>query len=126
LILYCSLPNDLLRASAPAFETVFVSGTLYRATGVILYHFSEAYYGQLDLFGEGVRMQRLSHLYESVDALSAKYGTHTLVLAASLPAHLHAQHAGERGELPERQRTLLPSETSRKRLGIPMLLAEVT
>jgi hypothetical protein len=70
-------------------------------------------------------MQRLSNLYESVDALSAKYGKHTLFLGASLPAHLHAQHAGERGELPERHLTLLPGETSRKRLGIPMFLGEV-
>jgi hypothetical protein len=119
-------PNDLLRAIAPAFDAVFAPGTLYRATGVILHHFSEAYYGQLDLFGEVVRLQRLSHLYESVDALSAKYGTHTLFLAASLPAHLHAQHAGDRGELPERQVHLLPGETRRKRLGIPMFMGEVT
>lgn len=46
-------------------------------------------------------MQRLSNLCESVDALSAKYGKHTLVLAAGLPVHLHVQHAGNRGELPE-------------------------
>jgi DNA polymerase-4/DNA polymerase V len=118
-------PNDILRAIAPAFDAVFIPGTLYRATGVILHHFSEAYYGQLDLFGEVVRLQRLSNLYESVDALSAKYGKHTLFLAASLPAHLHAQHAGDRGELPERQVTLLPGETPRKRLGIPMFLGEV-
>jgi DNA polymerase-4/DNA polymerase V len=118
-------PNDLLRAIGPAFDAVFVAGTLYRATGVILHHFSEAYYGQLDLFGEVVRMQRLSNLYESVDALSAKYGKHTLFLAASLPAHLHAQHAGDRGERPERQVTLLPGETPRKRPGIPLLLGEV-
>jgi DNA polymerase-4/DNA polymerase V len=118
-------PNDLLHAIGPAFEALFVAGTLYRATGVILHHFSEAYSGQLDLFGEVVRMQRLSNLYESVDALSAKYGKHTLFLAASLPAHLHAQHAGAQGELPERQGTLLPGETARKRLGIPLFLGEV-
>jgi DNA polymerase-4/DNA polymerase V len=119
-------PNDLLRTIAPAFEALFVAGTLYRATGVILHHFSEAYYGQLDLFGEVVRMQRLSHLYESVDALSAKYGKHTLFLAASLPAHLHAQHAGDRGDRPDRHITLLPGETPRKRLGIPLLMGDVT
>jgi DNA polymerase IV len=119
-------PNDILHAMAPAFDALFVAGTPYRATGVILHHFSEAYYGQPDLFGEVVRMQRLSNLYESVDALSAKYGKHTLLLCASLPAHLHAQHAGERGELPERHVALLPGETSRKRLGIPMFMGEVT
>jgi hypothetical protein len=83
------------------------------------------YYGQLDLFREVVRMQRLSNLYESVDALSGKYGRHTLFLGASLPAHLHAQHAGERGEFPERHITLLPGETPRKCLGIPMPMEDV-
>jgi DNA polymerase-4 len=119
-------PNEVLRVIAPAFAAVFVTGTRYRATGVILHHFSEAYYGQLDLFGEVVRMQRLSNLYESIDALSAKYGKYTLCLGASLPAHLHAQHAGARGELPERHLTLLPGETPRKRLDIPMLIGDVT
>jgi hypothetical protein len=55
-------PNDILCAIATAFEAVWKAGTLYRATGVILRHFSEAYYGKLDLFGEVVRMQRLSNL----------------------------------------------------------------
>jgi hypothetical protein len=41
---------------------------------VILSKLTEAYYGQLDLFGEAIRMQRLSNLYESVDALREKYG----------------------------------------------------
>ena len=59
-------PNAILRAITPAFDAVFAPGTLYRATGVILHHFSEEYYGQLDLFGEVVRMQRLSNLYESI------------------------------------------------------------
>jgi nucleotidyltransferase/DNA polymerase involved in DNA repair len=118
-------PSDLLRAVAPAFDAVFAAGTSYRATGVILHHFSEEYYGQLDLFGEVVRLQRLSNLYESVDALSAKYGKHTLFLRASLPAHLHARHAGDRGELPERHLSLLPGETPRKRLGIPFFMGEV-
>ena len=110
---------------SPAFDNLFASGTLYRATGVILCKLSEAYYGQLDLFGEVVRLQRLSNLYESVDTLREKYGKHTVFLGASFLAHTHAQHDGERGHLPERQRQLLPGETTRKRLGIPMFLGEV-
>src|SRR5262249_56811622 len=58
-----SFPNDILRVVAPAFADLFVPSTLYRATGVILCKLSEAYYGQLDLFGEVVRLQRLSNLY---------------------------------------------------------------
>src|SRR4030095_14637199 len=59
-------PNDILHAMAPAFDALFVAGTPYRATGVILHHFSEAYYGQPDLFGGVVRMQRLSDIYAYV------------------------------------------------------------
>ena len=120
-----SFPNDLLRVVSPAFDDLFASGTLYRATGVILSKLSEAYYGQLDLFGEVIRLQRLSHLYESVDTLREKYGKHTVFLGASFLAHTQAQHDGARGLLPERQRALLPGETARKRLGIPMFMGEV-
>src|SRR5262245_11493610 len=83
------------------------------------------YYGQLDLFGEAIRLQRLSNLYESIDTLREKYGKHTVFLGASYLAHTHAQHESERGHLPERQRELLPGETARKRLGIPMFMGEV-
>jgi DNA polymerase-4/DNA polymerase V len=118
-------PNDILHAVNSAFEELFSPATAYRATGVILSKLTEAYYGQLDLFGEAIRMQRLSNLYESVDTLREKYGKHTVFLGASFLAYTHAQHDGERGHLPERQRQLLPGETTRKRLGIPMFLGEV-
>jgi hypothetical protein len=46
-------------------------------------------------------------------------------LGASFLAHTQAEHDGARGQLPERQRALLPGETARKRLGIPMFMGEV-
>jgi nucleotidyltransferase/DNA polymerase involved in DNA repair len=119
-------PNDILRAVASAFENMFDPAVSYRATGVILLKLTEAYYGQLDLFGEAIRMQRLSNLYESVDTLREKYGKHTVFLGASFLAHQSAQHDGERGHVPERRQQLLPGETARKRLGIPMFMGEVT
>ena len=118
-------PNDILHAVTQAFEDLFSPSMAYRATGVMLSKLTEAYYGQLDLFGEAIRMQRLSNLYESVDTLREKYGKHTVFLGASFLAHQSAQHDSERGHLPERQRELLPGETTRKRLGIPMFLGEV-
>jgi DNA polymerase IV len=119
-------PNDILRAVTPAFDDLFSPTTPYRATGVILSKLTEAYYGQLDLFGETIRMQRLSNLYESVDTLREKYGKHTVFLGASFLAHRSAQHDGDRRHLPERKQQLLPGETARKRLGIPMFMGEVT
>jgi DNA polymerase-4/DNA polymerase V len=120
-----SFPNDLLHVVSPAFDDLFAPATLYRATGVILCKLSEAYYGQLDLFSEVIRLQRLSNLYESVDTLREKYGKHTVFLGASFLAHTQAQHDGERGHLPERQQVLLPGETPRRRLGIPMFMGDV-
>ena len=118
-------PNDILGAVAQAFEDLFDPAAAYRATGVILCKLTEAYYGQLDLFGETIRMQRLSNLYESVDTLREKYGKHTVFLGASFLAHKSAQHDGARGHLPERRHELLPGETARKRLGIPMFMGDV-
>src|SRR5262249_11793854 len=60
-------PNDILHAVTPVFADLFDPAAAYRATGVILLKLTEAYYGQLDLFGEAIRLQRLSNLYESVD-----------------------------------------------------------
>ena len=51
-----------------------------------------------------------------------KYGKHTVFLGASKLAYQSAQHDGVRGHLPDRRRALLPGETARKRLGIPMFL----
>jgi len=90
-------PNDILQAVHPAFEELFSPSTAYRATGVILCKLTEAYYGQLDLFGEAIRMQRLSNLYESVDTLREKYGKHTVFLGARCPFHkFTASHAAAR------------------------------
>src|SRR5262244_2535275 len=47
-------PNDILKAVLPVFEDLFNASTAYRATGIILLKLSEAYYGQLDLFGEAI------------------------------------------------------------------------
>ena len=118
-------PNDILHAVNPAFEDLFSPQAAYRATGVILSKLTEAYYGQLDLFGEAIRMQRLSNLYECGDSLREKYGKHTVFLGASFLAHQSAQHEGERGHLSDRRLEPLPGETTRKRLGIPMFLGEV-
>jgi hypothetical protein len=67
----------------------------------------------------------MERLFESVDAIKAKYGKHTLFLGSSFLAHQHAQHGGARGVAPERQRVLFKGETKRKRLGIPMFRGKV-
>ncbi len=45
---------------------------------------------------------------------------------AGLDGAAEAQHAGDRGHVPDRTEQLLPGETKRKRLGISMFMGEVT
>jgi hypothetical protein len=40
---------------------------------------------------------------------------------SEIAAITQARHQGERGDVPERQRTLLKGETARRRLGLPFL-----
>ena len=80
---------------------------------------------KLDLFGESFRIERMERLFQCVDAIKTKYGKHTLFLGSSFLAHQHAQHAGARGETPERRRALFKGETARKRLAIPMYRGKV-
>jgi hypothetical protein len=60
-----------------------------------------------------------------IDQIKAKYGKHTLFPGSSFYAHRTAPHEGERGMVPERKRKLRKGETSRKRLGLPMLMEDV-
>jgi hypothetical protein len=76
---------------------------------------------QLDLFGETLRAERIRQVYTAVDTLNRKYGKYTVYLGSSHPAITQARHQGERGDVPERQRTLLKGETARRRLGLPFL-----
>ena len=64
-------------------------------------------------------------IFESVDTIRKKYGKHTVCLGSSFLANTASQHANERGDQSERSKYLLPGETKRKRLGIPMFLGEV-
>ena len=120
-----ALPNEILCAVTPAFDKLFSPTLAYRQTGVALLGLEEDTTVQLDLFDAALRVEKMRRLYESVDELRRKYGKHTLFLGSSFLANQFAQHLGERGDIPKRKETLLKGETPRKRLGIPMFLADV-
>jgi hypothetical protein len=98
----------------------------YRSTGVIFLDLDECHDGQLELFGSSLQIEKMARLYQSVNRIKTKYGKHTLFLGSNIYAHRLAQHEGERGTLPERTRSLLKGETRRKRLGLPMLMEDVS
>lgn len=116
-----NVPHDILREIAKYFPQVFDSGREYRATGVTLTKLCSADMFQLDLFGKVEASQGLKVVFESVDAISERYGKHAIFLGSSFSAMHFGAHLGERGDVPERVQQLFKGETSRRRLAIPML-----
>jgi len=120
-----AFPHEIIRALEPAFKRLFNPKELYRSTGVVLFQLAEDAITQPDLFGVTARIERLARVYEAVDGVRVKYGKHTLFLGSSFYAHKFAQHLGDRGDVPRRQKELFKGESGRQRLGIPMFLGEV-
>jgi DNA polymerase IV len=118
-------PQEILKAIEPVFDHLFRPGEAYRATGVVLLKLEEDTMVQLDLFGETLRAEKFSRVYQAVDHMREKYGKHTLFLGSSYLAHQFGQHLGDRGDEPQRKQQLFRGETKRKRLGIPMFMGTV-
>ena len=79
-------PHELLIALQTAFLKVFRKGTRYRATGVTLQGLQESGKEQLDLFGEPGKLEGIARVFESVDALTNRYGRGSIYLASSMNA----------------------------------------
>lgn len=120
-----AFPNEIIGVMRSVFDELFNPQYEYRATGVCLYKLSAQGNLQMDLFGETLRIDKMRKIFESVDTIRKKYGKHTVCLGSSFLANAASQHANERGDQSERSKSLLPGETKRKRLGIPMFLGEV-
>jgi hypothetical protein len=120
-----AFPNEIIGIIRPVFDELFNTNYEYRATGVCLYKLNTQGNLQMDLFGETLRIDKLRKIYESVDTIRKMYGKHTVCLGSSYLANQSSAHLTERGDLEERSKSLLPGETKRKRLGIPMFLGEV-
>lgn len=113
-------PNELSAVIQNLYSTLFQSGTRYRATGIILGNLSSSVSFQSTLFEDVVRIEQTRELYAALDELRERYGKHVVHHGASHLAQ-NAQHLTERGDIPVRKAMLLPGETKRRRLLIPML-----
>lgn len=120
-----NVPQDVLREVVKFFPHVFEKGKLYRASGITLVNLQPADSVQLDLFGKVAESRGLTMVFESVDAISERYGKHSVFLGSSFQAMKFGAHLGARGDTPERTKQLFKGETTRRRLAIP-LLGEVT
>lgn len=116
-----NLPHDILAAVSEAFPGVLRTNTLYRSTGITLMKLSPAGSAQLDLFGERTKLESVRRIYDQLDVLSEKYGKHAVFLGSSFTAMTHATHLSARGDTAARTKNLFKGETTRRRLGLPML-----
>lgn len=116
-----AFPNKIIHACEKLFKECFDARHLYRATGVVLSQLTDDVNAQLDLFGTHLEVEKLTRLYKGVDALSEKFGKHTVYAGSSFQAQTWGAHQGDRGDTPVRHHDLFSGETSRQRLGIPML-----
>ena len=114
-----AFPLELLPLARTLFERLVRPATKYRATGVVLKNLVPARLAQLTLFEDPEHLTRVRRLYDAVDALRERYGKYVVHHATSLAAH-QMQHLSTRGDVPERARTLLPRETKRRRLPLPL------
>ena len=117
--------HEVIHALRPLFDDLFSPTVPYRSTGVLLGKLREDTNLQLNLFDPPLRIDKFQRIYHTIDTLRQRYGKHTVFLGASLTAQTFTQHVGDRGDAPARHGLLLKGETTRKRLGIPMLLGEV-
>jgi hypothetical protein len=105
-----------------AFDRLFAAlhrpGRLHRATGVVLSGLTPFESIQYSLFDDLERNERDRRLFATVDRLAKRFGKHTVSLGRS-GLILRPQRVPE-ADLPFRKKNLLPGETRRKRLAIPM------
>ena len=124
-------PQDILGEIAKYYSRIFQKGVQYRATGIALLKLAAHASAQLDLFGAVRKSEGLQQIFESVDAISEKYGKHAVFLGSSfsaiggsLPGQAGASGGAafnDRDEPPARHQNLFKGETSRRRLAIPFL-----
>lgn len=121
-----AIPDDLFPSLREGMLKIFRENTLNRQIGVVLCDLVSEEKQQYSLFDDTVRIEKMSKLYQAVDALSEKFGKHTLQSNASLPTKLQVQHEGARGDVAVRKTTaMLKGENSLQRLGMPVLHLKV-
>ena len=118
-------PAELFEALKEGFNQIYQSVIPYRLTGVVLSGLTPEDRVQFTLFDDTARIEKIAKIYHSVDALSTRFGKHTIQHASSLPAKLQGQHEGQRGDIPARRTDLFKGENRRQRLCLPMLHIKV-
>src|SRR3954449_11413774 len=115
-----ALPEFIVHAVRPHFDSLFNSKALYRGSGVFLTDL-EPDALQPDLFGGHVRIERLEKIHQCLDEITKKYGKHMVYLGSSFLAIKRGLHDGVRGTPAARQHELSGSERKRRLINLPFL-----
>lgn len=111
---------DAAQAAHTLFDKIFEPARMYRLTGVVLFDLCSSRSIQHSLFDDIPKIESCQRLDAVIDAANRKYGKHALSLGMSLWLGKHKQHLSERGDVPARKKNLLPGETDRQRVGLPV------
>jgi len=120
LSMAANTPQELLPAARALFDRLYVPGDCYRATTVVLQRMESDACRQYDLFEPPVRTERFRGLGGVIDQVNARYGKHSLFTSTGLFLKMDAG-VSDRETPCWRKINLLPGETVRRRIRIPML-----
>jgi len=102
---------------------LFTAKTLYRSTGIVLSNLEADSGLQFELFEDPLQMIKMRKVAEAIDEINAIYGKHTVHTGTGLylgKTQRKNRFDDEKKVLPQRKTELLPGETYRQRLDIPM------
>jgi nucleotidyltransferase/DNA polymerase involved in DNA repair len=101
------------------FNKLYVEGTEYRSTMVVLTRLDSDLQRQCDLFEDRIRIERMREVGQVVDRINRRYGKHRIFLGTGLA--LDGVETNDRDEPCWRRLNLLEGETRRKRVRLPRL-----
>lgn len=101
------------------FDQLYVAGSEYRATGVVLGRLEDDRARQFDLFEDTVSIEYSRRLGDLIEQVNGRYGKHRIFLGTGLA--LAGVEQNDRDQPCWRKVHLLDGETARKRIHIPML-----
>jgi DNA polymerase-4/DNA polymerase V len=101
------------------FDKIFLEGSKYRSTMIVLGGLESDESEQFELFEDRLKIDSLRRATEAIDAINRKYGKHTLCSASAL--FLKGKPENSRDAHPPRREMVLRGETPRQRLEIPRM-----
>lgn len=102
---------------------IFERGVEYRATGVVLSHLEKAKQIQFGLFEDPLKVIKLEEVSKAIDSINEHYGKHSIFVGDAL--QLKGRPRGKNDITTYRRGHLLPGETARQHIGIPLLAIDL-